>query len=368
MAEVIVCPECDNKMKIPERLLGKKVKCPNCKAVIDTEAPEEAEEAEEVEERRVTSRSSRSRARDRDEDEVRPRRRRDEEDEEDRPRRRRREEEDEDEEEEAPRRAKKGRDPREVLGWARLSALLCFIGACVSLGALGFMLITHIIVVSSFPIMNPTSVIPKLVWWMVLLLVAIPGIGGTLTADVGLVFGFFGPHKKGALGFCIAAVALAGVHLLLLVLGFVLIDRRGLVAGQILGGGMDAQWARLGTTLTAFQALAMADFFFDALFFITALVEVARLVLVVLWARAVLLNYKESSGLWLGAVIALGAMVVVLPLIGLLGRMRVSSLTGAKALMFFTIGLTDLAIIGGWVFVFLMTTQLRNRLASARAR
>ena len=48
MPELITCPECDGKLKVPDRLLGKKVKCPSCKAIFQAQPPDAEEEEVEV--------------------------------------------------------------------------------------------------------------------------------------------------------------------------------------------------------------------------------------------------------------------------------------------------------------------------------
>ena len=30
MPEIVSCPDCDRKLRVPDNLLGKKVKCPSC--------------------------------------------------------------------------------------------------------------------------------------------------------------------------------------------------------------------------------------------------------------------------------------------------------------------------------------------------
>jgi hypothetical protein len=114
MPEIVTCPECDRKLSVPDRLLGKKVRCPDCRAMfVGKPAEEEDEPPAPVKKRRTAppddgiedkpraaSRRSvepppedeedrpRSRRRDEEEEDDRPRRRRDEDDE-DRPRSRR---------------------------------------------------------------------------------------------------------------------------------------------------------------------------------------------------------------------------------------------------------------------------------------
>jgi predicted Zn finger-like uncharacterized protein len=49
MAEIVQCPQCDRKLRVPDDLLGKKVKCPTCGTMFVGEAgrPESSPEAEQ---------------------------------------------------------------------------------------------------------------------------------------------------------------------------------------------------------------------------------------------------------------------------------------------------------------------------------
>jgi predicted Zn finger-like uncharacterized protein len=98
-AELISCPHCQKKLRVPENLLGQPVKCPTCSQVF-TADPKAASGEPPPEPARPTA-VSRRREED-DEDAPRPRRSRvaaEEDEEDDRPRRRRpRYEEDEDDE------------------------------------------------------------------------------------------------------------------------------------------------------------------------------------------------------------------------------------------------------------------------------
>jgi predicted Zn finger-like uncharacterized protein len=123
MPEIVQCPNCDKKLRVPDNLLGKGVKCPGCgktfsaKAAAGSAADEVQTkpasrrapdpEPEEEEQKRPTRRRA-----DEDDEEDRPRRRRreDEDDEEDRPRRRRR---DDDEEDDDRQRRRRSRDDDE---------------------------------------------------------------------------------------------------------------------------------------------------------------------------------------------------------------------------------------------------------------
>jgi hypothetical protein len=117
MPEIISCPDCDKKLRVPDDLLGKKVKCPGCSVMFIANGVGRADAEEEAPRRR----GGRALARE-DAIEEKPRggrreappfeglderpvsrRRRDEEDEEDdRPRARRRREDEEDEEDDRP--------------------------------------------------------------------------------------------------------------------------------------------------------------------------------------------------------------------------------------------------------------------------
>src|SRR5579885_597413 len=133
MPTLVNCPACERKLRVPDNLLGKKVKCPGClKPFTAGEAPADELPAEEppAEEGpggggspwsgldKVSERPSRAGRRAAPQEEEAPpeeeerpsRRRRDEEDEgqeEERPSRRRRDEEDEGDEEDRPRRRRR---------------------------------------------------------------------------------------------------------------------------------------------------------------------------------------------------------------------------------------------------------------------
>src|SRR5262245_11270524 len=107
MAEIIPCPECERSVSVPERLFGKIVRCPSCKATVRAEAPEEQEpEIVVVEEEPLRPRSPKPARRDPDEDEEEvPRRKpRADDEEEEAPRKRRRD--DDEEDAKRPRRAR----------------------------------------------------------------------------------------------------------------------------------------------------------------------------------------------------------------------------------------------------------------------
>jgi predicted Zn finger-like uncharacterized protein len=176
MPQIITCPDCERKLRVPDNLLGKKVRCPSCSVLfkaaagdIGAEDPTEEPDAEPSVRRRPAVRderyadSPRSRRRHIDEEEEEddrpPRRRRIDEkkEEDDRPPRRRRIDEEE-EEEERPRRRRDEEDEDEdhdrrpslrdkKAGWnkVRIGINLVMIGiwvwlAGIVLGGLGVLL------------------------------------------------------------------------------------------------------------------------------------------------------------------------------------------------------------------------------------
>ncbi len=121
MPQIISCTDCGRKLRVPDNLLGKKVRCPGCGVTFVGQAAEELEELEEVEEPPPPPRRRR-------EEEIaekpsKSRRRNDEEDDDDEEggltKRKRREEEPEVEEDYAPQKRKPKK--REIYkGWERV--------------------------------------------------------------------------------------------------------------------------------------------------------------------------------------------------------------------------------------------------------
>jgi hypothetical protein len=169
MAEIIHCPECERSVSVPERLFGKLVRCPSCKATFRAQAPEEEEPELEVVEEEPPRRTKPTR-RDEEEEEVprrkprtedeeeeapRPRRREpddkedarrprrarskmeDEEAEVERPRRRLRDADEEDDEDEPPRRRKRIKlTGDEIWSWKRVRVGLTLVMAAAAVGLL----------------------------------------------------------------------------------------------------------------------------------------------------------------------------------------------------------------------------------------
>jgi predicted Zn finger-like uncharacterized protein len=107
-AELVSCPECQRKLRVPPELIGKLVKCPTCSHTFTADlarhaAPPEPESAPVAVERPL--RTSKVGDDVEDEDRSRRRPRREDDDDDDRPRRRsRRQREDDNEDEDGPRR------------------------------------------------------------------------------------------------------------------------------------------------------------------------------------------------------------------------------------------------------------------------
>lgn len=98
MPLTIACPNCGKALKLPEAVIGKRVRCPGCQEVFTATAPEEEEPIRPAaESESVQERPSRSRRVEREEPE---------EEEEDRPRRRRRRRRDDDDDDYGVRRGR----------------------------------------------------------------------------------------------------------------------------------------------------------------------------------------------------------------------------------------------------------------------
>jgi hypothetical protein len=124
-----------------------------------------------------------------------------------------------DDEEEGPEPAVKKSSKAAQLWRARLGLLLSFIGTCVIAGAFAFELIGYLLVTipiirlmtSSRPDIGPPSLV-FLTMWKIGLFVY---LCGAICAITGYVFCMLGPTKKGAMGFSIATLSVAGLGLLM---------------------------------------------------------------------------------------------------------------------------------------------------------
>lgn len=124
MPQLVSCPNCLSKLRVPDTALGKKVKCPGCGGVfataLDPPPPVEEDEADNGYE---TEQERRKRPRTEEEGPASERarsRRRTDDDEDDRPRRRRR---DEEEDEERPRKRKRKKRRASGTGFLNIEGL-----------------------------------------------------------------------------------------------------------------------------------------------------------------------------------------------------------------------------------------------------
>jgi hypothetical protein len=207
-------------------------------------------------------------------------------------------------------------------------------------------------------------------YWLTVLLVGLPGVLATLCVDTGLVFGLFGPRRKNALGLCIAVIAVAGLHLLFLLIGVIIADGPG-QSGVSLSTLRVSDASRLATTLLVFETMLIPNVSFDVFYFLTALLEVARFILLALWVQALLRNYKRDDNLWLVTVIGTGGAAVLLMLLGLLLRLSfksASSSSSLKLLFFVNYALPDVVVVAVCVIVFVLSMRLRRALGYVRLR
>jgi hypothetical protein len=119
MPQIISCPDCGRKLRVPDNLLGKKVKCPGCGVKFVGAVEEELEELEEVEAPPPPPRRPRDEAAQKKPSKSRRRDDEEEEEEDGAAKRKRREEDEEDEGDAEPQRRKpKKRDVYK--GWERV--------------------------------------------------------------------------------------------------------------------------------------------------------------------------------------------------------------------------------------------------------
>ncbi len=148
MPQLISCPDCGRKLRVPDNLLGKKVKCPGCGVKFAAQVEEELEELEELEEVEEPAPPRRSRGEGVQEKPSKSRRRdveEEEEEEEDGPARHKRREEDEDDGEDYKPQKPKPKKRDIYTGWerVRLGVNLIAISIWIAIGGiLGFFLLS----------------------------------------------------------------------------------------------------------------------------------------------------------------------------------------------------------------------------------
>ena len=312
---IIACPSCKGKLRFPDDMPPRRVKCPTCGNVFlssagaDPAAPVAAGSAGsrsprsdfEYDDRRdherrrprddASGRDRRGR-RQSEEDDDRGRRRdvaedrrtrrgRYDDDDDDRPSRRRDEEEDDHDD-----RRRRGVDRRALEGQfdrASLACLLCFIAGWLLVGGLGL------------------SAFARLLFWAELhegvnvfrIVAGLLGIGHLLTAVVGFAFLISGPRARGALGLAIATTAVAAFHLILTTV-LATTQSRALAGHQHSAGVAWEAFVSEGNVLGQLVFILIGFDLRDAslggpavLGVFTNLAEVARVVLFLLTLRAI---------------------------------------------------------------------------------
>jgi|RhiMethySRZTD1v2_1073278.scaffolds.fasta_scaffold58323_2 hypothetical protein len=353
---IITCPKCRGQLRFPDGIPARRVKCPNCgnvflssEGVSAADAAAAAAVTASAEPGPPTPRDDRSdftrRDDDRDRRARRPREddsddgrhhrsgpgrdhheygdrdRRRERDDDDRGRRRRRRDE-VDDYDDWPRRP----DPAKIDGQfnrASLGLLLAMIGGWLHVAAMALM--------AFVVFLDWVGVREGLQLFVVM--AGLLAMGNWLTSATGLGFMISGPRDRGALGFSIATAAVAGVHILMLIVIATARDI-GPFGRPMFAQPAEVYWDAFVTQLRAipvliFVEIGVGDFYRgiargSALPVFTNLVEAARLVLFFLMCRAIMLCARDSTGARLsmqamvGSAIVSGALLFVGMLFGLL--------------------------------------------------
>jgi hypothetical protein len=254
-----------------------------------------------------------------DDDDYDRRRRRDEKDDyDDRGRRYR----DEDDYEHSRRRA----DPRAIEGQfnrASVACLLCFIAGWLQVGALGLM--AFVVFLDWVGVQEGLRIF--------VVVAGLLGLGYWLTSATGLGFLVSGPRERGALGLSIATAATAALHLMLII---VIATSRsfgtfGAPTGTRAG---EVHWHAFITQLGALPILLFVEIGLgdwvrrvaegSLVPVIANLAEIARMVLLFLSLRAIMLCARDPKGAnlcmksMIGYAIAAGGLIVVAMAFGLL--------------------------------------------------
>jgi hypothetical protein len=319
MPEIIACPQCKGKLKLPEALLGKKVRCPDCKNTfvagasapvaappplpqfkqgvaappIRKPAPPPAEvleiDADDliVEEEAPRSRGSSGNHRRREEvtDAPRPRTRRDDYDDEyDRPRRRKRPREDDyydDDEDLDPQEAKrKAKEERAAWRTADIGVLLHGIANWLCVGAGGLALLTLFIGFVMLATKSPPGLgMARFTAVLQMIGFVLWGIN-LILADIGYGFWIVAPSRHGAKGLAIGCMVVGSlIPIFILVIIF--------TGASAVDSGLQGQVGGFGTTLAGLGVMAI----------ITAILEVSRLTLfpLFLWAGGKAMRDKSFT-------------------------------------------------------------------------
>ena len=413
---VVTCTKCPTQLRVPEGATGN-VKCPKCKTIFPVnpkpaaafevvdEAPAKpavpaarpaaaatrpaaaaaapvarpapppppppapAKKSEPEEDFNFDDDAPKKKRRGDDDEEDRDRKkkkRRDDDDEDDRPRSKRRRDDDDDDEDDRPRRKKRGRrddyddeddesedDYRRRTGKSsgfaasKTGVLLMGIGLWLYLGMYGLLALFFLIAMATSSMSEG--------------LLAVPGLAGaacTVLLLVGLSFCIAGPAK--ARGLAIAAVSVAGVHLVLVIICYSKITGLGRGFGAM-GGVLGGEWLFVGTLLWVLDLILPMLIYAPKgtglggegiLFVLAAACELTRAILVCLTIKAQATAAKDyysaeraGMGVMLTAAVTGGAAIVVtlLMVIVIEGKM----LSSAQYLM----GLGGAAVCTGYALM-----------------
>jgi|GEM_PF-5292320 len=352
---IITCPKCRGQLRFPDGIPARRVKCPTCgnvflssEGVSPADAAAAAAATASAEPGPPKPRDGRSDfARDDDDRDRRARRRRDDDSDDDRDRRSRRRDDDgyddrdrrrerddddrdrrrrrrdeEDDYDDRPRRP----DPAKIDGQfnrASLGLLLAMIGGWLHVAALALM--AFVVFLDWIGVREGLQ--------LFVVMAGLLAMGNWLTSATGLGFLVSGPRDRGALGFSTATAAVAGAHILLLIV--IGTSREfGPFGRPIFPQPAEVYWDAFVSQIRAIPALlfveiGVGDFYRGVargslLPVLANLLEVGRLVLFFLMCRAVMFCARDSVGAKLsmqamvGSAIVSGALLFVGMLFGLL--------------------------------------------------
>jgi hypothetical protein len=334
MPEIIACPQCKGKLKLPEALLGKKVRCPDCKntfvagasapvaappplpqfkqgvaappirrpvpppaevveidaddLIVEEEAPRSRGSSGNHRRREEVTDAPRPRKRrddydDEDDDRPRSRRRRDDYDEDDRPRRRKRQREDDysdDEEDLDPEEARRrARAERAAWRTADIGVILHGIGNWLCVGSASLVLLSMFILLIMLATKSGSLGMFRFLGVLYVIAFVLWCIN-IILADVGYGFWIAAPSRYGAKGLAIGCMVVGAlIPIFLLVIVF--------TGASAIDSGLQGRVGGFGSTLAGMGVMAI----------LTLVLEVARLTLfpLFLWAGGRAMRAREFT-------------------------------------------------------------------------
>jgi hypothetical protein len=246
---------------------------------------------------------------------------------------------------------------------AKLGVFLNFIAACILVGALGLTYFFILLGVSGAHIDNDLYA-----------LAGLPGIGAWVTAAVGLGFLVAGPNRHGSRGLAIATAAVAGLHLILMLVD-VFQDHTSII-GMVSSGRSSTHWMGLVSELPYLCFLTLGatlpvSFSVDTIALFTGLLEVAQVILFLLLLRALGQTVKDyglvGNSLMILIVFAsaLGVHLILSMIWGLILK-NVTSASAGKALLILSLSLVYLTWIGLWVWQLILFNGARHSIGPRR--